>query len=63
MVLVSVQGVQGCEKQGPHFKCARFEGGPIFSLGALKNFWAFVYDCIFSVITYYLLENLVWFAI
>ena len=60
VVLVSVQGVQN---GSPQFKFTRFEGAPILSLRALKNFWAFVYDCIFGKITYYLLENLAWFAI
>jgi len=52
----------GCAKWGPHFEFTLFEGTPIFSLRALKISWAFVHDCIFSMITYYLLENLVWRA-
>jgi len=52
MVLVSVQVVQGDAKWGPHFKFTLF-----------KFLWAFVDDCIFIImITYYLVENLIWFA-
>jgi len=36
---------------------------PIFRLRAFKNFWAFVYERIFIMITCYLVENLVCFAV
>ena len=56
VVLVRVQGVQNGD---PIFNLRAFLGAPIFSICAFKNFWAFVYDCIFiEMITCCLVENL-----
>jgi len=43
--------VQGVQNWGPHFQFMRFGEAPIFSLCALKNFYDFIYDCIFIIMT------------